>query len=199
MTYLDRMVRGVVGVVSGLTTLAPSVVTVHDIALASAVSDWVGDFFKSDHGPIPPCARWIAVHPNGEGTKGVPILVEPVKDGSGQMRVIAGAGGKLNMLKLRGVRSPAEYREGHGERATAERNRMKEQTRRDKELGLHDAKVLARKNLNGQRKSAQVDFIKTVAEAMGWAPGALHPQTTYMSAELEKNWTQAGMVDHIPP
>lgn len=148
--------------------------------------DWGGDFFKSDHGPIPPGARWITVHPNGEGTKGVPVLVEPVKDGSGHMRVIAGAGGKLNMLKLRGVKSPEEYRSGFAERAAGKRARMKEQVRKDKELGIHDAKVQARKDLNEQRRKAQRKFVETVAEAMGWEPAALQVDAKDLSPAAQK-------------
>jgi hypothetical protein len=167
-------------------------ITVLSFDLAAACLGWGGDFFKSDISKIPPGARWITVHPNGGGSKGTPVLVEPAKDGSGHMRVIAGAGGKLNMLKLRGVKDPAEYREGHAERASAKRERSKEQIRQDKELGLHDAKHQARKNLQEQKRTAQRAFIKTVAAAMGWTDEALQPQTEGLSPaakdKLEKDW-----------
>lgn len=148
---------------------------VADYVLASACLGLGRDFFKSDHGPIPSGARWIIVHPNGEGTKGTPVLVEPVKDGSGHFRVIAGAGGKLNMPKLRGLKSGEDLKTKVGERAAAKRARLKEQVRKDKELGLHDAKTAARKDLNEQRRKAERSFIETVANAMGWDAESLHP------------------------
>ena len=51
----------------------PSTITIVDFALASSLMGWGADFFKADHGPIPAHARWITVHPNGEGTKGAPF------------------------------------------------------------------------------------------------------------------------------
>lgn len=147
-------------------TFGAAIVT--DFGLAARLLGFEAEFFKSDHGAIPAGARWITVHPNGEGSKGVPVLVQPAGDKSGTFRVIGGAGGKLNMLKLRGVKSEAEYKNEHAERSKMKRLEAKEQVRRDKELGLHDSKVEARKNINQQRRTAQHDFIKTVAEAMGW-------------------------------
>ena len=170
-------------VVRGTTS---GVVVVTDFDTASCVMGWGGEFFKSDHGPIPSGSRWITVHPNGEGTKGVPVLVEPVKDGSGHFRVIGGAGGKLNMLKLRGVKSEAEYKQQHAERAASKRLARKEQIRRDKELGLHEAKVAAREQINQQRKAAQKDFIATVAEAMGWKPEDLQLDASGLSEAAQK-------------
>ena len=61
-------------------------------------------FFKS----IPAGARWITVFPNGRDNKDQPLLVQEEKNGT--MRVIGGAGGKLNYLKLKGVRSESEYK-----------------------------------------------------------------------------------------
>jgi len=42
------------------------------------------------------------VRPNGPGTDGHPVLIQPAGDGA--FRVIGGAGGKLNYLQLTGVR-----------------------------------------------------------------------------------------------
>lgn len=145
-----------------------------------------GDLFKADHGPIPADARWITVHPNGEGTKGQPVLVVPVKDGSGHMRVIGGAGGKLNMMKLRGVKSPSEYKAEFSARAAKKRQAQKEQARKDKELGIDKAKAEAREQINAQRRNAQKAFIATVAEAMGWGADALHIDTSALSPAAQK-------------
>jgi superfamily II DNA or RNA helicase len=159
---------------------------VSDFGLASALMGWGGEFFKADHGPIPADARWITVHPNGEGSKGVPVLVQPAKDNSGTYHVIGGAGGKLNMLKLRGVKSVSEYRQEHAERASAKRAAKNEAVRRDKELGLHDAKQEAREQINVQRKAAQKAFVKTVAEAMGWSEADLALDTSGLSPDAVK-------------
>lgn len=164
----------------------PLSVMVADFDLAAALMGWGGDFFKSEHGPIPDGARWITVHPNGEGTKGVPVLVQPAKDNSGTYHVIGGAGGKLNMLRLRGVKSEGEYKKEHAERAAAKREAAKEKVRRDKELGLHDAKVEARKQIALQKRAAQTDFIETVAEAMGWKKEDMALDTSGLSPEAAK-------------
>ena len=159
---------------------------VTDFDLATCLMGWGGEFFKADHGPIPADARWITVHPNGEGSKGVPVLVQPAKDNSGTFRIIGGAGGKLNMLKLRGVKSEAEYKQQFSERAAAKRQAKKEATRRDKELGLHDAKKAAREQINVQRKQAQKDFIATVASAMGWKDEDLQLDASGLSPAAQK-------------
>lgn len=117
---------------------------------------------------IPPGARWITVHPNGEGSKGVPVLVQEEKHGSGVFRVIGGAGGKLNYMKLRGVKSEGEYRADAAEKAKAKREEKKARVEADKAAGVHDAKQAARKDVNDQKRQAEREFIETVAEAMGW-------------------------------
>ena len=129
-------------------------ILVTDFDLAAAPMGWGGEFSKAERGPIHADARWISVHPNGPGSKGVPILVQPAKDSSGTYHVIGGAGGKLNMLKLRGVKSEGDYKQEHAERAASKRQAKKEAVRRDKELGLHEAKTAARDNITAQRKSA---------------------------------------------
>lgn len=117
---------------------------------------------------IPAGARWITVHPNGSGTKGVPVLVQPHPKQPGVMSVIGGAGGKLNYLKLRGVKDPAEHAREASERAALSRQMKREQTARDKVLGVHEAKVAAKKGIVEQRRAAEREFIETVAGAMGW-------------------------------
>lgn len=176
---------GVVGGLSGATTATTTAVV--DWELASALLGWGGEFFKADQ-PIPAGARWITVHPNGNGSKGVPVLVQPAQDGT--FRVIGGAGGKLNMLKLRGVKSQEEYRQEHAQRAAEKRNQRREQVRRDKELGIHEAKVAARENINEQRKSAQRDFIQQVADAMGWSDAEMALDTKGLSEEAQKKAEQ---------
>ncbi len=56
---------------------------------------------------IPAGARWITVHPNGPAEKGQPILIQPAGDGA--FKVIGGAGGSLNHLRMTGVKSKEDY------------------------------------------------------------------------------------------
>ena len=42
--------------------------------------------------------RWITAHPNGPGSRGIPLLIESTADGGA--KIIGGAGGKLNGQKL---------------------------------------------------------------------------------------------------
>lgn len=183
-TDYDRVTFKCLSILVGATNPTPLFVTNFD--LASSLMGWGREFFKSDHGPIPADARWITVHPNGEGSKGVPVLVQPAKDNSGTFRIIGGAGGKLNMLKLRGVKSEAEYKQQHSERAALKRQAKKEQARRDKELGLHESKKAAREQINAQRKKAQKDFIATVASAMGWKDEDLQLDASGLSPAAQK-------------
>ncbi|MBE7619573.1 hypothetical protein GL297_08015 [Komagataeibacter sp. FXV2] len=73
---------------------------------------------------LAPGERWLTVHPNGRDDKGVHVLVQVQKDGSA--KVIGGAGGALNHLRLTGVRSEAQYREEAAQRAQEHRAREKE-------------------------------------------------------------------------
>lgn len=127
-----------------------------------------GDLVKAD-GAIPAGSRWITVHPNGSDSKGVPVLVQEQKKGSGVWHVIGGAGGKLNYLKVRGVKSEAEYKQAAAEKQKAKRESHKEQRARDKELGLDKAKKAAREHISTQRIAAERGFVQSVGEAMGWS------------------------------
>ncbi len=82
------------------------------------------DFFKAN---IPPGARWITVRPNGPGTEGQPVLIQPSADGS--IHIIGEAGGTLNYLKLRGVKDASDYKGEVAKRAAgrSEERKMSEQ------------------------------------------------------------------------
>lgn len=159
-----------------------------------------GEMVKSGHGDIPPGARWITVHPHGEGTKGQPVLVMPVSGKKGVYRVIGGAGGRLNMLKLRGIKSQEEYREAVRRKAKEKRAERKAQVERDKELGIHEAKQAARENVRLQKREAERKFIEQVAEAMGWDKSVLDFDTFLeragVSALSEKDEKKARRLHH---
>ncbi len=126
---------------------------------------------------IPEGAHWITVHPNGAG-KGQPVLIQPQADGSA--KVIGGAGGSLNHLRLRGVKSKEAYRE-EAEAKSAERKQQKKaQTAADKAAGIHDAKEEARKQLREQKREAEHQVIQAVAKKAGWDPKDLEfPEEDY--------------------
>lgn len=120
---------------------------------------------------IPEGARWITVHPNGKSEKGQPVLIQPNPDGSA--RVIGGAGGKLNYLKLRAVRTQEDYKQEAINKKAAVAAEKKAQRERDKEAGILESKTKARQAVREQHLQHEKKFIQTVGQAMGWAPEAL--------------------------
>lgn len=127
---------------------------------------------------IPAGAHWITVHPNGPGSKGQPVLIEPQPDGSA--RVIGGAGGSLNYLKLRGVKSHSDYKAEAASNAKAKREQRKAQIAADKASGVHGAKQEARRQLVQQKRDAERKLIEAVAQKAGWEPSDLEfPEEDY--------------------
>ncbi len=121
-------------------------------------------FFKASK--ISEGARWITIHPNGPDEKGQPLMIQPNSDGSAH--VIGGAGGSLNYLKLRNVRSVEDYAkdaEAKRVKKTAER---KEKAKKDKEAGIYESKTKAKQNVRTQELNHEHDFVKTVADSLGW-------------------------------
>ena len=82
----------------------------------------------AEHDAIPVGAHWVTAHPNGPGTKGHPLLIMPITGSHGTGRVIGGAGGKLNGLRLHGLKDPSQYKEEATSRAKDQR--AAENTRR---------------------------------------------------------------------
>lgn len=125
---------------------------------------------------IPPGARWITVN-GGEG-KGQAVLIQPNPDGSAH--VIGGAGGKLNYLKLRAVRSEADYKKEAEGKKKARIEDAKLQRQRDKEAGIHEAKGKAKQDLRRQQQAHEREFVQTVAQSLGWDTKALEfPEEEY--------------------
>lgn len=129
---------------------------------------WAVDDDSLQKGNIPAGGRWITVHPNGKDAKGVPVLVQETKRGSGVYHVIGGAGGKLNYLKLRGLKSKEEYAESIKDKRAQKREDTRDQKKRDKELGLDSSKKKARENLKSQISAREREFISSVADTLGW-------------------------------
>lgn len=125
---------------------------------------------------LAPGERWITVHPNGASGKGVPLMVREAEHGSGTYHVIGGAGGKLNYLKLTGIKPESSYKQEASERAKARTEEKKQQQKRDKELGLDQGKGKAREEVKRQKHQAQKDFIQAVAQKMKWSEADLEPK-----------------------
>jgi superfamily II DNA or RNA helicase len=110
--------------------------------------------------------RWVTIRPNGPDSKGQPILIQPQPDGSA--KVVGGAGGSLNHMRLTGVKPAGEYADTIRERAKGRREKAKAQRERDKQLGIHTAKAEAHKQVTDRTRQAQREYVDGVAKAMGW-------------------------------
>lgn len=106
---------------------------------------------------IPAGARWITVHPNGPGSKGQAILIEPAGDGT--HRVIGGAGGKLNHLRLHNVKSHEEYQKQKAEKAG-----QKREAEKARKASLTDAEKKAEQIEKQDRKKKRMEAERRVVE-----------------------------------
>jgi hypothetical protein len=110
--------------------------------------------------------RWITVHPNGPDEKGQPILIQPQPDGSA--KVVGGAGGSLNHLRLTGVKKQGDYANTIRERAKTRREAAKTRVEQDKKLGIHQAKAEAHRKVQAKTQEAHRAYVDGVAKVMGW-------------------------------
>lgn len=116
--------------------------------------------------------RWITVRPNGPDTKGVPVLIRPMPDGS--HKIVGGAGGKLNHLRLHGVKEPHEYdrtkaTEKKKETAQQRKARLDAMTPDARKAAL-DQEAAQRRHLQTKRDAlheSERDFIRQVREKAG--------------------------------
>lgn len=139
----------------------------HRLTEAAAMRMLVAPMLKAD--AIPEGARWITVHPNGPGSKGTAVMVQEQKSGSGIWHVIAGAGGSLNYLKIRGVKSPEQYKADAADRVAVQKTTQEAKQALDKASGVTAEKRQAAESLRAQAKQAEVEFIQQVSSAMGWS------------------------------
>lgn len=99
------------------------------------------------------------------------------KKGSGTWRVISSAGGSLNYLKIRGIKSEASYWEDARDRHLARQAESKARLATDKASGLHAEKQAARAQIQGQVRAAEEAFIALVGKAQGWDEAVLRGET----------------------
>lgn len=90
-------------------------------------------------GKAPEGTKWITVHPNGKENKGVPVLIRESASEPGVYYIVGGAGGRMNHLKLTGVKTKAEYEQIAKERRKSKRAEKKVQEKKLAEAGLLDA------------------------------------------------------------
>lgn len=99
-------------------------------SLSGAVSD-LARMLKGEYPAPKPGSRWITVHPNGPGTKGTPILLEPTGeragDGKHVYRVVGGGGGRMHHLRMEMRPESAEDRKRWRDESDKRRKR-REQT-----------------------------------------------------------------------
>ena len=119
------------------------------------------DVAKAEHVAVQPGDRWITVHPNGAGSKGQAVLLRPVKGHPGVHRVVGGAGGKLNFLRITLTKSPEDYKKEAIERRAAAQKAEKE-----RKAKLTPEERQAEKDAKAQEKAARThaeeDFIRKV-------------------------------------
>lgn len=124
---------------------------------------------------LKPGQRWITINASGENGGGQHVLIQETQPGSGTYHVIGGAGGKLNYLKLHGVKPAGDHRAAALERRKARELLHKEQVKREKETGTYQAKQAARKQIKAEAKAEERAFVRQVADTMGWDPKELEP------------------------
>ena len=107
----------------------------------------------------PAGARWITVHPGGnKDAKGTPVMVQETQHGSGVYHVIGGAGGKLNYLKMRGLKPETEYKEHAAERRKTKMLLDKQRRDRDKKSGMDASKASEKNAVKQQQHEAEKQF-----------------------------------------
>ena len=111
--------------------------------------------------------RWVTIHPHGPDTKGQPLLIKEQPDGSA--KVIGGAGGSMNHLRLTGVKSAGDYATEARSKAADRRDKKKLQRAEDKKNGLTENKKEAKEAVRAALQAHQQKFIDTVAAAAGWS------------------------------
>ena len=128
-----------------------------------------------------PGERWVTIHPHGPAEKGQPLLIQEQPDGSA--KVVGGAGGSLNHLRLTKTKDPANYAAEARSRAGEHREKKKLQAEADKKAGLAGNKKAARDAIKEQLGQHQQKFVQAVAEAAGWSDDELRfPEEKYQDA-----------------
>jgi hypothetical protein len=111
-------------------------------------------------------SRWITVHPQGPDTPGHPVRIRPVPGTRGVYHVVGGAGGKLNGLRLVGIKDPATYAREMKDRKAAEAAEAKAREALKTPKEKAEAKA-AKAQAKEARVEAERRFIDSVLGAKG--------------------------------
>lgn len=117
-----------------------------------------------------PGEKWITIHPHGEGSKGVPVIIREHPDGGAS--IVGGAGGKLNFLKLGKLRTKEEWTQ-----AARERNAKKKQDEADR--------------VSNQTEEERANEINETAKAKDY-----HQSKTHENAIATIDILESGGVEH---
>jgi hypothetical protein len=177
----------------GYLKMRKSLVLAERLEKAQMPGDVAGGKAKA----APAGTRWITVHPNGDDSKGVPVMIK--EDGNGTAHVIGGAGGRLNMLKLNNIKSVDEYKALAKERREQEKAKREEE-RKQREIASAGLTPEEKKALREQEKArreeekakaqerkdavktAKQEFLETMSKMLGWED---------KTDEIYENYTQA--------
>ena len=117
--------------------------------------------------------RWITVHPHGKDEPGHPVQIRPVAGHHGVFHIIGGADGKLNGLRLQGIKDPEDYRRESKQRAKERKAHMdaKHKAAMDKLTPEEKEERAARADDAKEKiKKAQEHLIRTTLQAQGINP-----------------------------
>lgn len=108
---------------------------------------WLDGIFKA----VEAETRWITMHPNGKGEKGVPVRIRMVSDGT--WHVTGGAGGKLNGMRMHHVKSEEEYKEIAKERQKQKKLKRQAEEHEKKTKKLDEIRESLKKDEANREKS----------------------------------------------
>lgn len=128
------------------------------------------------HGPG---ERWITVHPRGDDAKGVAVLITENKDGT--HRVIGGAGGKLQHLRLKGVAKDTPANREKWKAKSAERQkkgRAKEKERKAAQSPEEqEQETKTKAEIKEAKRATERDFVVAVRDKLGGVDDDLDDKT----------------------
>ena len=146
----------------------------------------------------PEGTRWITVHPNGKDEKGVPIMIKESANEPGSYYVVGGAAGKLNHLKLTGVKSKEEADKDAKEKAAAKRAKKREEEKELASQGLLDKKKAMDQAIESASMDKESQRIKAyVAQVLPMLGKDPNEYTFNVSdAELQSRGIEPGSAAH---
>jgi len=152
------------------------------LLIPRAFADWHDVDPVDLHKAAPPGTRWITAHPNGKDEPGVPILIKESTTNPGEYFVVGGASGKLNHMRITGVKSKEQYESEQKEKRAAEREKKKAEKKQLAKEGKLDAKKAADEAIDAAHKKNSTARIRAkvaeLAPLIGVNPATLEFKPT---------------------